>query len=118
MSLRHKLAANPERVRLNGSPAAGLCAVIEDLGSHEAIILGDHADGLPDKIRIMLRTSAADPKSGAYGRTKETTSSFARTSRRWALLDFDKKAMPPEVRDRWADVGGFEAAVATLIPGY
>src|SRR6478736_2464439 len=40
------------RVRLNGSPAAGLSNEILDLGPYEALVLGDIADGLPDKIKI------------------------------------------------------------------
>ena len=105
-----------KRVRLNGSPAAGLCVVIEDLGPHEAIILGDHADGLPDEIRISTEEKA-DPQSGTYGRTKDNFK-FRENQPAWALLDYDQKAMPAEVRDRLVAVDGFEAAVATLIPGY
>ena len=35
-----------------------------------------------------------------------------------ALLDFDQKAMPADVRQRLDDVGGFEPALCRLIPGY
>src|SRR3954464_13094902 len=40
------------RVRLNGSPAANLACEILDLGSHEALVVGDLADGLPDRIKL------------------------------------------------------------------
>ena len=48
------------RVRLNGSPAMDLAGEILDLGSHEALVLGDLADGLPDGIRLE-KDGVADP---------------------------------------------------------
>lgn len=44
------------RVRLNGSPATNLCNEILDLGAHEALVLGDLADGLPDRIKLEKST--------------------------------------------------------------
>src|SRR3954447_2298563 len=48
------------RLRLNGSPAADLARAIIDLGSHEALILGDLADGLPDNTKLQ-KDDLADP---------------------------------------------------------
>ena len=59
-----------ERVCLNGSPAANLSNVILYLGRHEALVLGDLADGLPDKIKLK-KDEFADPW-GADGRTRQT----------------------------------------------
>ena len=104
------------RVRLNGSPATNLSNEILDLGSHEALVLGDLADGLPDKIKLE-KDEFADPARGTYGRTRQTFR-YRPGQPAAALLDHDQKAMPDDVRQRLAEVGGFEGALATLLPGY
>ena len=104
------------RVRLNGSPATGLSNEILDLGPHEALVLGDLADGLPDKIKIE-KDEFADPARGTYGRTRRTFRHRPGLPAA-ALLDHDQKAMSGEVRQRLTDVGGFEGAMATLLPDY
>ena len=104
------------RVRLNGSPAMDLASEILELGSHEALVLGDLADGLPDEIGIE-KDGVADPARGTHGRTRRTFT-YRGNQPAAALLDFDQKAMPADVHQRLDDVGGFEGALALLIPGY
>jgi hypothetical protein len=105
-----------ERVRLNGSPAANLASEIMDLGSHAAIVLGDLADGLPDRIKIE-KHAAADPTQGTFGRTKQTFV-FRANEPAAALLEHDQKGMPQDTRDRLREAGGFESVIAALIPVY
>ena len=105
-----------ERVVFNGTPATELATTILDLGSHEAIVLGDLADGLGDRIQIE-KDANADPASGTHGRTRRTFS-FRDGVPAACLLDFDQKAMPDDVRERLTAMGGFEGALASLIPGY
>ena len=104
------------RVCLNGSPAANLSNEILDLGSHEALILGDIADGLPDKIKLE-KDELANPARGTYGRTRQTFR-YRPGQPAAALLDHDQKAMPDDIRQRLAGIGGFEGALAALLPGY
>ena len=93
------------RVRLNGSPATDLASEILELGSHEALVLGDLADGLPDEIKLE-KDGVADPARGTHGRTRRTFT-YRGNQPAAALLDFDQKAMPADVRQRLDDVGGF-----------
>jgi hypothetical protein len=84
------------RVHLNGSPAATLSQEILDLGSHEALVLGDLADGLPDKIKLE-KDAFADAARGTHGRTRQTFQ-YRPGQPAAALLDHDQKAMPAEVQ--------------------
>jgi hypothetical protein len=104
------------RVRLNGSPATELAREMLDLGSHEALLLGDLAEGLPDRI-MLEKDELADPIRGTYGRTRRTFH-FRPGQPAAALLDYDQKGMPPNERRRLADAGGFEGAMAQLVPNY
>jgi hypothetical protein len=56
------------RVVLGSSrPATALATLILDLGSHEALVLGDHV-AEPDRVEIT-KAERADPSKGRYGRT-------------------------------------------------
>src|SRR4051794_5952126 len=105
-----------ERVVFNGTPAAELVATMLDLGSHEAIVIGDLADGLGDRVQIVTDANA-DPANGTHGRTRKTLT-FRQGEPAACLLDFDQKAMPEDVRERFAAAGGFEPALASLIRGF
>ncbi|HEX2525293.1 MAG TPA: primase-helicase family protein [Geminicoccus sp.] len=104
------------RVRLNGSPAKNLATQILDLGSDEALVLGDLRADLPDKIALE-RDEVADPANGTHGRTRKTFR-FPDGAPSVVLLDYDQKAMPADVRRRLEEVGGFEGALAALIPDF
>jgi hypothetical protein len=104
------------RVILNGSPATNLCELMQDLGPHEALVLGDFADGLPDKIKLV-KAELTDPAKSTYGRTGQTFQ-YRPGQPALALLDYDQKQMPDDVRQRLVEVGGLEGALATLIPDY
>ena len=104
------------RVRLNGSPATNLANEILDLGSHEALVLGDLADGLPDRIKIK-KDEFANAERGTFGRTRRTFV-YRSGEAAVALLDYDQKGMPADVYERLAQAGGFDGAIATLLPEY
>jgi hypothetical protein len=95
------------------SPATDLAALILDLGSHEALVLGDHV-AQDEAIEIVKAAHAAD---GRYGRTLDT---FKLRDGEPApvLLDFDQKAISENARARLKELGGFEGALAALIPAY
>jgi hypothetical protein len=104
------------RVRLNGSPAANLAAEIAELGSHEALVLGDLADGLPDEIKLE-KHAFADPGQGTHGRTRKTFG-YRSGQPAAALLDHDQKGMPAAVRECLDANGGFEGALASILSDY
>lgn len=93
--------------------AFGLADLITDLDSSEALILGDHvAEGAA--IRLV-KDREANPAQGRYGRTLSTFR-FRPGEPAIVLLDFDRKGMPAAVADRLDAAGGFEAAIAELLP--
>jgi len=93
--------------------ASGLADLITDLDSSEALILGDHvADS--EAIRLA-KDRETNPARGIYGRTLSTFR-FRPGKPAIVLLDFDRKGMPAAVADRLDAAGGFEAAIAELLP--
>ncbi len=78
-------------------------------------MLGDLAEGLPDRIKLE-RDAFADPPRDARAHAADLPVPAGPAGA--ALLDYDQKAMPDEVRQRLADLGGFEGALAALLPGY
>ena len=88
------------------SPATGLAALILDLGSHEALVLGDHvADA--DQIEIVKAKDADQAK--VYGRTLDTFT-YRKGEPAVALLDYDQKAITEDVRARLEECGGLEGS--------
>ncbi len=93
--------------------ASGLADLITEMDSSEALILGDHvAEGAT--IRLV-KDSEANPAQGLYGRTLSTFG-FRPGEPAVVLLDFDRKGMSQAVADRLDAVGGFEGAIAELLP--
>lgn len=102
------------RVTLDwGTPANDLAALILDLGSHEALVLGDHS-AQDDTIEIVLKEHVGP---GRYGRSLDTFQ-FNDGEPAVTLLDHDQKAMPESVRAVLEEHGGFEGALTSLIPSY
>jgi hypothetical protein len=97
------------------SPASDLAALILDLGSHEALVLGDHV-AQTDTIEITT-AAYADPQSGRYGRTLDTFK-FRDDEPAPVLLDHDRKDISDSARAQVEELGGFEGAIASLIPSY
>lgn len=110
-AMAHGTAA---RVALNTwTPASDLAALTLDLGSHEALVLGDHV-AQTETIEIAKTAHATN---GRYGRNLETFK-FRDGKPAVALLDYDQKGISENVRAVFEDHGGFEGAIASLIPSY
>ena len=103
-----------DATRVEITSAAELADKINSLDQSEAIILGDHI-GEAETIRLV-KDAEADPSRGRYGRTLQTFK-FPAGKPAFALLDFDQKAMPDDVAERIAALGGFEGTLASLVPG-
>jgi hypothetical protein len=104
------------RVVLDRSaPATALTTLILDLGSHEALVLGDHV-AETDRVEIT-KAAHADPSRGRYGRTLETFR-FRDGEPAIILLDYDQKGISGSARERIEACGGFEGAITSLIPSY
>jgi hypothetical protein len=97
------------------APATALAALILDLGSHEALVLGDHV-AEPDRVEIT-KAERADPSKGRYGRTLETFR-FRDGEPAVLLLDYDQKGISDSARALIESSGGFEGAITSLIPTY
>jgi hypothetical protein len=96
------------------SPATDLAALILELGPHEALVLGDHV--LQDDTIEIVKTAHATG-DGCHGRNLETFK-FRDGEPAPTLLDFDQKGITEKARARLEERGGFEGALASLIPGY
>jgi hypothetical protein len=103
------------RARYEGTaPAAWLAGLLDAMPSHRALAIGRLRDGLDERVAVVV-------KGREDGRT-----TVARTRDHLAfadgpgplLLDHDRKGMPAAVAGQLAAVGGFEGALAQLIPGY
>jgi hypothetical protein len=102
-----------ERVKVAGVDALG--ALIEDLAPSQAIALGALRADLPDKVEVVtkktLLNSVARPDVIA-----RTGSNIIYNGPAFALLDFDSKGMPTAVAAELESVGGFWAALRTVLP--
>jgi hypothetical protein len=101
---------NATRVRLDWSaPATDLADLILDLGSHEALVLGDHV-AQDETIEI---TKAAHATNGRYARTLESFK-FREGEPAVALLDYDQKGVSESARALIQEHGGFGGAIAAI----
>jgi hypothetical protein len=102
-----------ERVRVAGVDA--LAALIEELTPSQALALGTLRPDLPDKVDITtkekLLNGVARPDIIA-----RTGSNIIYHGPAYALLDFDSKGMPTAVAAELERVGGFWAALRTVLP--
>jgi hypothetical protein len=98
----------------------GVARLIAGLKSHQAIASGSLRAGLPDRVEIT--TSA---KLGKVNGTA-TPHLIARTTEYivfvpgqvgLVLVDYDMKGMPAHVRQSIAELGGFHAALCSVVPG-
>ena len=89
-----------------------LAAVIEHLKSCQAIALGTLRHDLPDKVKIVSR-SKLNGEADSIARTRENIV-FREHKPAPMLLDFDRKGMPDDVRER---LGDFWDTLITILPG-
>jgi hypothetical protein len=105
--------------RLPVADVGELGDIIHRMGSREALGLGALRSSLPDHCRIITkRTLHKLDGSGApdqIARTREFID-FGSDRPAFALLDFDTKGMPDDVKDRLKRAGGFRPALQTILP--
>ena len=102
--------------RLKIADIGGLADAINGFDEKHALTLGRLRTDLPDTIRVITKHKInANTGAGAIARTAE---SFVYEPGKPALvlLDFDVKGMPPEVAEQIKSLGGFEAAIASVLP--
>lgn len=97
-----------------------LAALINRLGSHQALSIGVPKDGIKDGVTIV---SKAEIEKRSALRADLITRSldyfeFVPDQRAVMLLDYDMKAMPVEVSARIAAMGGFIGAISHVIKGF
>ncbi len=95
--------------------AAALAAIIAGLVSDQALGLGTLAEGREAEI-VTKSSLDGHARPGVIARTADSIV-FRPGAPAWALLDFDAKGMAASIRQKIDALGGFEAAIATLLPG-
>jgi hypothetical protein len=102
------------RVKLNGVDS--LAALIEDMRTNEALVLGRLRADLPDRVNVVLaRELNGEKGSDVIARTGEYLL-FAPGAAAYLLLDYDKKGQSAEVSAKLKEAGGFWEAVTAAIP--
>ena len=93
-----------------------LATVIEGLSSNQAIALGSLRPDLPDEVAIVTKDQVnGQDRSDVIARTGADIT-FRDSLPAAVLFDFDTKGMPATVRSHLAAVGGFWAALVSIIP--
>lgn len=90
-----------------------LAATISELKSNQALALGRLRDGLPGEVAITTKSRLGDGK--AISRSIENFE-FTKGVSAWALLDFDEKGMPDEVRQNIEALGGVWETLCAVLP--
>jgi hypothetical protein len=80
------------------------------LGSLKEELAQDETIAVVTKRRLRAGTSV-----GAISRSQDFIE-YRKGAPGLILLDFDTKGMPPDVKQRLADIGGFRSAVESLVP--
>lgn len=108
------LAGDASRLKL--ADVGALADAINGFRPYQALTLGRLRPGLPDAIRVLTKRRIND--NNAPHIVARTAESFTYDPGQSALvlLDFDTKGMPAEVNERIKSLGGFEAAVASVLP--
>jgi hypothetical protein len=108
------LAGDASRLRL--ADVGALADAIHGFRPYHALTLGRLRPGLPDTIRILTKRRIND--NNAADAVARTADNFMYEAGRpgLVLLDFDTKGMPPEVDELIKSLGGFEAAIASVLP--
>jgi hypothetical protein len=122
-----KLVSDASKCLMNSGTArrasldniAALGTLIHALDPHEAITLGELRLALPDSVsvttkhKLVMKQGAAEPdliaRTGEYILFRPKRPAFA-------LFDFDTKGMLPDMVDRLDELGGYWAALRTVVP--
>ncbi len=101
--------------RAAAATAGGFAECIMSCGSDQAIALGALEPRLSDSVTITTEKKLKD-HPGAIARTREFID-YIPGSPGWALIDFDRKGIPPEVSAGVASAGGVWGALVSILPG-
>jgi hypothetical protein len=92
--------------------------LIHRLHPHQAIALGSLREGLPEECEVVtdfaLRRVNGTPRPNVIARTQLHICFSSRAG--LLLVDFDQKGMPPAIKHRIAELGGFEKALRLVLP--
>lgn len=89
-------------------------ALIEKTPKNAAFGLGRLRDDIPDSIPLVTKAKLT-VTPGAAARTQASV--YYRDTPSLVLLDFDCKGMPPEVKQRLHECGGFVGALESICAG-
>ena len=107
-----------EAIRVRGT-SDEIGELITGLNSCQAIALGALNDNLPDRVDIatkeQIQQMNGTPVPNLIARTSDSIS-YRPDQPALLLFDFDQKAMPASVRKRIDEVGGFVAALLSVLP--
>jgi hypothetical protein len=109
-------AGSGRRIKLNG--VHQLATLIGGLKSTQAFALGALRHELPDRVRITTKGKLAKVNGAATADliTRTSANIMYRKQPAFALFDHDTKGMPASVARRIADLGGFWAALVSVLP--
>jgi hypothetical protein len=94
-----------------------LACLIEETPRNTAYALGVMRPDLPDSVPLVTRRDPRSAQPGFATRTAETI--LYREGRPGpVLLDYDTKGMPPDIRARMQECGGFRGALETVCAGF
>src|SRR5271155_1616406 len=102
------------RVELSG--IGQLSDLIGGLQSDQALALGALRPDLPESVTIVTRGKLNGGASPDVIARTSTAITYREKQPALALLDFDTKGMPPEVRARLETLGGFWSALISVVP--
>jgi hypothetical protein len=94
--------------------AGALAERINNASSSTALALG-MLKGVEIGLSVPIVAKARLNGPGLYARSLDYMA-FEQDREAWALLDFDRKGMPDTVAKRLAEAGGFEGAIASVLP--
>jgi hypothetical protein len=94
-----------------------LATGLGNLPSNTAIALGHMRPDFPDKVYLTTKDAPDCSRPGFAARTGGNII-YAPGEPAFVLLDFDTKGMPPAVKARLAELGGFLEALHTICSGF
>ncbi len=94
--------------------ASALAHVIGGLNSAQALAIGVLREGNAARV-VTRRALNGHAEPGVIARTAESIF-FRPQAPAWTLIDFDAKGMPANVRAKIDELGGFLAALVTILP--
>ena len=108
--------ASGEARRMPIANAEQLAALIGGLAPNQAITLGRLRPGLVDVVQIVTKSRLnGGTAPNVIARTADNIV-FETSEPAWALLDYDRKGMPPDVMAKIERRGGFWGAIVDVVP--